>query len=79
MRIGWYFANRNRVLCQNCVRYPPETPVEHRDLRGHSDAHRCCGKSLMWGALVHLGCASARADGINFQACLIDRSSISPL
>jgi hypothetical protein len=24
MRIGWYFANRNRVLCQNCVTYPPK-------------------------------------------------------
>jgi hypothetical protein len=24
-------------------------------------------------------CASARVNGINFQACLIDHSSISPL
>ena len=25
-----------------------------------------------------ISCASARAAGVNFQACLIDRSSISP-
>jgi hypothetical protein len=25
---------------------PPETPVKHRDSRGDSDAHHCCGKSL---------------------------------
>ena len=31
-------------LCQ----IPPETPVEPSDLRGHSDAHRCCEKSLIW-------------------------------
>jgi hypothetical protein len=30
----------------------PETLVKHRDLRGHPDAHRCCGKSLMENALV---------------------------
>ena len=38
-------------LCQ----IPPETPVKHRDLRAHSDAHRCCGKSLMGSALVRVG------------------------
>jgi hypothetical protein len=29
-------------LCQ----IPTETPVKHRELRGHSDKHRCCGKWL---------------------------------
>ena len=24
MRIGCYFDNRKRVLCQNCVTYPPK-------------------------------------------------------
>ena len=38
-------------LCQ----IPPDTPVKQRDLRGHSDAHRCCEKSLMEGALVRVG------------------------
>jgi hypothetical protein len=34
-------------LCQ----VPAETPAKHRHLQGHSDAHRCCGKSLMESAL----------------------------
>jgi hypothetical protein len=38
-------------LCQ----IPPETPGKHRGLRGHSDAHRCCGKSLMESALGRVG------------------------
>jgi hypothetical protein len=38
-------------LCQR----RPQTPVKHHDLRGHSDAHRCCGKSLMGSALVRFG------------------------
>jgi NAD(P)-dependent dehydrogenase (short-subunit alcohol dehydrogenase family) len=33
-------------LCQ----IPPETPAKRRDLQGHSDAHRCCGKLLMESA-----------------------------
>ena len=41
-------------LCQNCVTYP-QILVKHGDLRGHSDAHRCCGKSLMGSALVGFG------------------------
>jgi hypothetical protein len=31
-----------------------ETPVEQRDLPGHSDAHRCCGKCLLGTVLVGL-------------------------
>jgi hypothetical protein len=38
-------------LCQTSL----ETPGKHRDLRGHSDAHRCCRKSLMESALVPFG------------------------
>ena len=41
----------NDILCQNC-QMPPEIPVKQRDLRGHSDAHRCCGKLLIGSALV---------------------------
>ena len=51
-------------LCQ----IPRETPVKHGDLRGHSDAHRCCGKSLVGTALLRFD-ALARASAINFQAC----------
>ena len=34
---------------------PRETPVKHGDLRGHSDAHRCCGRSLIGSALLRVG------------------------
>ena len=30
-------------------------PGQHRDLREHADAHRCCGESLMESALVRVG------------------------
>ena len=43
-----------RVVSELC-QIPPETSVKHRDLRGHSDSHRCCGKSFMEGALVRFG------------------------
>ena len=38
-------------LCQ----IPSETPDQHGDLWGHSDAYRCCRKSLMESALVRVG------------------------
>ena len=45
---------------------PPETPVTHRDLRGHSDAHRCCGRSLIGTALVRFSVRpQARAESIS--------------
>jgi len=36
-------------------------------------------KSLIRKCVGGNSCAPARAAGVNFQACLIDRSSISPL
>jgi len=52
-------------LCQ----IPPETPVRHRDLRGHVDAHRCCGKSLIRSALVGFGVRQhARRESISKRA-----------
>lgn len=38
-------------LCQ----IPSETARKHSALPGHSDKHRCCGKSLTESALVHFG------------------------
>ena len=35
------------ILVSELCQIPSETPVKHCDLRGYSDAHRCCGKSLM--------------------------------
>ena len=52
-------------LCQ--IR--PETTVKHRGLRGHSDAHRYCGKSLIGSALVGFGVRQhARAESISKRA-----------
>ena len=48
---------------------PPETPGKHRDLRGHSDAHRCCGKSLIGSALVRVDVRQhARGESISKRA-----------
>ena len=63
------------VLCQNCVTYPPDTPGQHRHLRGHAEADRCCGKSLIGSALVRFGVRQhARAESISKRAP-IDRSA----
>ena len=57
---------------------PPETVVQHHLVWGHVDAYRCCSKSLVGSVLVQLGCASALAEGISFQACAFNDSAISP-
>jgi len=47
-----------RTAFEFCVRTVSRTrwnPVKHPGLRGHSDAHRCCGKSLMERALMPVG------------------------
>ena len=44
-------SNSVSELCQ----IPPKSPVKSRGLRGHADTHRCCGKSLIWSALVIVG------------------------
>ena len=52
-------------LCQ----IPPETPVTHRDLRAHVDAHRCYVKSLIRSALVGFDVRQhARAESISKRA-----------
>jgi len=46
-----------------------ETPVTYRDLRRHSDAHQCCGKSLVRSALVRVGVRQqARPESISKRA-----------
>ena len=55
---------------------PPETPGKHRDLRGYSDAHSCCGKSLRESALVRFGVRQhARAESIS-QACSFNKAAV---
>ena len=52
-------------LCQMA----PETLGQHHHLRGHGDAHRCCGKSSIGSALVYLDMRQhARADPISKRA-----------
>ena len=52
-------------LCQ----MPPETPDKHRELRGHADAHRCCGKSLIGSALMRFDVHQhARTESISKRA-----------
>jgi hypothetical protein len=65
-------------LCQ----VVPETPVKHRDLQGHSDAHHCCGTSLMRSALLSAtGINSKRAPSttrtsLRLESTVCERSSI---
>ena len=60
-------------LCQ----IPPGTPVKHGDLRGHSDAHHCCGKSLMGTALLRFDVRQhARPQSISKRAPSTTRTSL---
>ena len=45
---------RIRIVSELC-HIPPETRGQHRDLRGCTNAHRCCGKSLIGSALLRFG------------------------
>ena len=56
-------------LVSELCHMPPETPVKHRRLREHVDAHRCCGKSLIRSALVRLSVLQhARTESISKRA-----------
>lgn len=68
----------NDIFVSELCQIRPQTPIKDRELRGHSDAHRCCGKSLGGECVGACRRASARAAGIYFQACAIDHSAISP-
>src|SRR4051812_30037785 len=74
---GLVRRNCESVLCQNCVTYTPKpwvntmiygTPRRTSVLREVIDGKRVGG---IW-------CASARAAGVNFQACSFNHSDISP-
>ena len=58
---------------RNCVRTVSHTPPnpwgKHRHLRGHAEADRCCGKSLIGSALVRFGVRQhARRESISKRA-----------
>jgi hypothetical protein len=70
-------ANSDRGLCQNCVRYPlnsGRTPRVTGTRRSRSLLREVVDQKCVGGVC----CASARVKRSDFQACLIDRSSISP-
>src|SRR6185295_13513589 len=78
LHIGWYFDKRDQRLCQNCVTCPPKswgTPSFTGTRWSRSLLREVVDRECV-GAVQ---CASARARGINFQACSIDHSDISPL
>jgi len=56
---------------------PPETLGQHRHLRGHAEADRCCGKSLIGSALVGFGVRQhARRESISKRAPSTTRTSL---
>ena len=56
---------------------PPETLGQHRHLRGHAEADRCWGKSLIGSALVRLGVRQhARRESISKRAPSTTRTSL---
>src|SRR5687768_11085000 len=76
MHIGSYVAKPDSVLCHNC-QMTPITSVKHRDLLGHSDAHLCCGKSLVGTALVRFDVRQhARQASISKRAPSTTRPSL---
>jgi hypothetical protein len=64
-------------LCQNCVTYPPQpwgNTVIYRDTSKHTLLREVADRECVG----MIQCASARVKGINFQACSLDHSDISP-
>ena len=56
---------------------PPQTLGQHRHLRGHAEADRCCGKSLIRSALVRFGVRQhARKESISKRAPSTTRTSL---
>jgi hypothetical protein len=47
MRLGWYVANRNRVLCQNGVRYPRKRR-SNTVIYGDTQMHTGVAESRWW-------------------------------
>jgi hypothetical protein len=64
--------------CVRTVSHTPENPGQTRRLTGTCRCTSLLREGVDRKCVGEIWCASARANGINFQACLIDRSSISP-
>jgi hypothetical protein len=65
------------VLCQNCVRYPLK-PRSNTGIYGDTPRHIVVAEVVDGECVGAFRCASARASGINFQACSFNHSDISP-
>jgi hypothetical protein len=64
-------------FCVRTVSHAPRAPGRHRDLRGHADAHRRCGKSLRGTALVGVDARQhARPASISKRAPSTTRTSL---
>jgi hypothetical protein len=65
-----------RIVSELC-HIPPETLGQHRHLRGHAEADRCCGQSLIGSALVRFSVGQhARAESISKRAPSTTRTSL---
>ena len=78
MHIDSYSANRDRVLCQNCVRYPLK-PRSNTVIYGDTPMHILVAEVVDGECVGACRCALLSATGINFQACSFNHSDISPL
>ena len=66
---------RSHLVSELC-QIPPQTPGKHRELRGHP-MHIAVGEVVGGNCVSAFRCASARASGVNFQACFfIARTSV---
>ena len=67
-------------FCVRTVSHAPRNPGQHRRLRGHVDAYRCCVKSLIRSALVGFDVRQhARAESISKRAPSTTRTSLRSL
>jgi hypothetical protein len=65
------------VFVSELCHTPPETLGQHRHLREHAEADRCCGKSLIGSALVCFGVRQyERTESISKRAPSTTRTSL---
>src|SRR5688572_4658759 len=65
------------VFVSELCHIPPETLGQHRHLRGHAEADRCCGKSLIGSALMRFRVRQhALAESISRRAQLTTLTSL---
>jgi hypothetical protein len=68
MHIDSYFANREQVLCQNCVTCPPK-PRSNTVIYGDTPMHIVVAEVVDGECVGAYRCALLSVTGMNFQAC----------